>query len=123
MADKRSKKNENGLLLALACGASVDAAAKQCDVHERTVYRRLGEPQFKAKLQALRNDMVRRACGMLTAAANEAVRTLLSLQKEATPAPVRLGAARAILEMGLKLREMVELETRMSELEELVKQQ
>ncbi len=123
MAKTRYKKNEDTLLLALACGASVEAAAKQCQVHERTVYRRMEDADFKARLQELRNDMVRRACGTLTAASNEAVRTLLSRQKEATPAAVRLGAARAILEMGMKLREMVELETRMSELEALVKQQ
>ena len=47
-------------------------------------------------------------------------RTLLALQKEATPA-VRPGG-RAVLEMGMKFREMVELETRRSELEALVKQ-
>ncbi len=122
MAEQR-KKNEDALLLALACGATVEAAAKQCDLTDRTIYRRLKEPAFKSRLQELRTDMVRRAAGMLTAAANEAVRTLLLLQKDSTPPAVRLGAARAILEMGIKLREMVELEKRMDELEALVKQQ
>ncbi len=106
MATTRLKKNEDALLLALACGATVEAAAKQCQIHERTVYRRLGDRDFKARLQEIRTDMVRRAAGMLTAAANEAVRTLLNLQKDSTPPAVRLGAARAILEMGIKLREM-----------------
>ncbi len=122
MAEQR-KKNEDSLLLALACGATVEAAAKQCDLTDRTIYRRLKEPAFKSRLQELRTDMVRRAAGMLTAAANEAVRTLLLLQKESTPPAVRLGAARAILELGIKLREMVELEKRMDELEALVKHQ
>ncbi|MCE9561270.1 MAG: hypothetical protein K8U57_04375 [Planctomycetes bacterium] len=122
MAEQR-KKNEDALLLALACGATVEAAAKQCQLSDRTIYRRMKEADFKARLQELRTDMVRRAAGMLTASANEAVRTLLLLQKDSTPAGVRLGAARAILEMGIKLREMVELETRMDELEALVKQQ
>ena len=57
---------------------------------------------------------------MLTAAASEAVRTLLSLQKESAPPAVRLGAARAVLEVGMKLREVVDLQARMEELEELV---
>lgn len=122
MAEQR-KKNEDALLLALACGATVETAAKQCQLSDRTIYRRIKEADFKARLQELRADMVRRAAGLLTAAANEAVRTLLALQKEATPPAVRLGAARAILEMGMKLREVVELETRMSELEALVKRQ
>lgn len=123
MPKTRHKKNEDGLLLALACGVTVEAAAKQCGIHERTIYRRMTAPDFKARLQELRTDMVRRAAGLLTAATNEAVRTLLSLQKEAIPAPVRLGAARAVLEIGMKLREMVDLETRMAELEARLDQQ
>jgi len=80
MAKTRHKKNEDTLLLALACGASVETAAKQCEIHERTIYRRMTDPAFKTRLQELRTDMVRRAAGLLTAAANEAVRTLLNLQ-------------------------------------------
>jgi len=116
------KKNEDALLLALACGATVEGAAKQCNLSDRTIYRRLKDADFQARLMELRSDMVRRAAGMLTAAAGEAVRTLLSLQKEATPPADRLGAARAILELGIKVREIAELEIRMNELEALVKQ-
>ncbi|MCI0702330.1 MAG: hypothetical protein L0241_14705 [Planctomycetia bacterium] len=54
---------------------------------------------------------------MLTAAANQSVSTLLALQKESVPAPVRLGAARAVLELGIKVRELVDLETRIAALE------
>ena len=67
--------------------------------------------------------MIQRSSGMLTAAAGEAVRTLLSLQKDAIPAAVRLGAARAILEVGMKVRQVVELEQRLAELEEMVEEQ
>jgi cell division protein FtsB len=116
-------RNEDALLLALACGASVEAAAKQCGLAERTVYRRLEDPDFKTRLQDVRSDMVRRAAGMLTAAAGQAVGTLLALQKESVSAAVRLGAARAVLELGIKVREVAELEARMDELEALVKQQ
>src|SRR5437762_1693701 len=123
MADDQRKKNEDALLLALACGATVEAASKQCQLSDRTIYRRLKDREFRARLQAVRADMVRRAAGMLTAAAGQAVSTLLSLQKESVPAAVRLGAARAILEIGIKVRELAELEARMDELEALVKQQ
>lgn len=114
------KKNEDALILALACGATVEAAARQCALSDRTVYRRLKDPDFRRRLEAVRSDMVRRTAGMLTAAAGEAVRTLLGLQKEAQPPAVRLGAARAVLEIGLKLRQVAELEVRMGELEDLV---
>jgi len=79
------------------------------------------QEEFKAKLTEVRADRVRRSAGMLTAAASEAVRTLLSLQKESVPAPVRLGAARTVLEIGVKLREMADFETRLAELEAQVR--
>lgn len=120
MPRPQRKKNEDPLLLALACGATVEAAARQCGLSDRTVYRRLEDPEFKKRLDKVRADMVERSSAMLTAAAGEAVRTLLALQKDSTPAAVRLGAARAILEVGIKVRQMVELEQRMAELEAMV---
>lgn len=82
------------------------------------VYRRLEEPAFQQRLQQVRSDMVLRTAGALTAASQEAVRTLLSLQKETVPPGVRLGAARAVIELGLKVREMAEIELRLAELEQ-----
>jgi hypothetical protein len=119
-----SKSNESRkpegerLVLALACGATVEAAARQCEVSERTVYRRLKEPKFKARVQEARGEMVKRSAGMLTAAAGASVQTLLSLQKESAPPAVRLGAARAVIELGVKVRELADLETRIAALEE-----
>jgi hypothetical protein len=117
MADGQRKKAEDALLLALACGATVEAAARQCGISDRTVYRRLQDAAFRARLQAVRADMVLRTAGMLTAAAGEAVKTLLVLQKETTPPATRLGAARAVLELGMKVRETAELAERIAALE------
>src|SRR5262245_48698991 len=110
------KKEEEPLIQALACGATVEAAARKCQLHERTVYRRLEDPAFRARVQEARAGMLTAAAGMLTAAAGESVRTLLALQKESVPAAVRLGAARAVIELGIKVREMVELEARIAAL-------
>lgn len=117
MAGLQRKKNEDALLLALACGASVDAAAKKYQLSERTIYRRLEDPDFRHRLQLIRGGMIQRASAMLSAAAGEAVRTLLSLQKESVTPAVRLGAARAILEIGIKLRHLVDMEERLTEVE------
>lgn len=114
------KKNDDALVLALACGATVEAAARQCDVSERTVYKRLKEPEFQARVKQVRSDMVRRSAGLLSAASGEAVRTLLALMKDAAPPPVRLGAAKAVLELGMKIRELAELEAEVRALEEKV---
>jgi hypothetical protein len=61
--------------------------------------------------------MVQRASGGLTAAAMESVKTLLTLQAPTNPPAVRLGAARATLEIGMKLREAVDLEERLAAVE------
>jgi flagellar motility protein MotE (MotC chaperone) len=48
----------------------------------------------------------------------EAVKTLLSLQEGSVSNNVRLGAARAILEQGTRLRELADLEERLAALEQ-----
>ena len=113
MSDKSRKKTEDALLIALACGASVEQAARQSGLSSRTVYRRLADPAFRQRVLALRGDMVSRIGGTLTAAATEAVRTLLELLKSPASAAVRLGASRAVLEIGMKVREMTDVEERL----------
>jgi hypothetical protein len=120
MAGKPIKKGDEPLLLALACGATVEAAARQFELSERTVYRRLKDAAFQARLKQVRSDMVRRSAGLLSAASGEAVRTLLALMKDTAPPATRLGAAKAVLELGMKIRELAELEAEVRELEEKV---
>lgn len=117
MADKRQSA-EHRLLVALACGATVESAAVQAGLSERSAYRRLAQPEFRRRLNQVRSDMVQRTAGLLTASAMEAVKTLLELQKPANPATVRLGAARAIIDLGVKVREASDLEARVTALEE-----
>ena len=106
------------LMLALACGATLENAARQAGISESTVRRRIQDPEFQRKITTLRWDMVQRAVGMVTAAMAESVKTLIVLQKESVPSSSRLGAARTMLEIGLKLREQHDLEQRLAELEE-----
>jgi hypothetical protein len=118
MPQKGKRHADHKLLLALACGASLENAARQAGVSESTAYRRMADPEFTRQLQAMRADMVQRTAGALTAAATEAVRTLLDLLKPPAPSAARLGAARSVLEIGVKLRETAELEVRLAALEE-----
>jgi hypothetical protein len=117
MAQRGKRNADEKLLLALACGATPDDAAHQAGVSPRTVYRRLAEPEFQRRLQVVRADMVQRTAGALAAAGNEAVGTLVELMKPASPAATRLGAARSVLEIGMKVREVADLEQRLTALE------
>ena len=79
------------------------------------------DPEVLGRLSELKTEMVRRTADMLTAAAMESVKTLLSLQAETVPAAVRLGAARAVLELGIKVRETAGLSERIAKLEAQLK--
>jgi hypothetical protein len=120
MSDKKPPKTqpvEEQLMIALACGATLEGAAAKAGVSERTVYRRLEDPQFRQRLQSFRLDMVERAGAMLTAASMEAVKTLLGLTDRSYPPAIRLAASRAVLELGIKLRDLYDVEKRLAALE------
>jgi ParB-like chromosome segregation protein Spo0J len=118
MGRRKNHRADHQLLTALACGATQETAARQAGVSVSTARRRLADPEFCRELQALVGEMVQRTARALTAAGAEAVRGLLSLLKETTPPAVRLGAIRAVLELGVKLRETADLEARIAALEE-----
>ncbi len=118
MPKQGRRKADEIFMLALACGATVEAAAQKAGISRATAYRRLQDPEFRSRLQEVRSDMVNRAAGTLTAASTEAIKTLLSLQQPAVPPATRLGAARSILEIGIKMREVADIDERLKALEE-----
>ena len=97
--------------------ASVPAAGRAGGVSEATVYRRLREPDFRAAVEAARAEIVSRAVAKLSAASTEAAEALRRLLYVDTPF-ARLAAARAILELGARLREQEALAERVRVLEE-----
>ena len=105
------------MLNALAAGATLAQAAAKAGVSERTVYRRLADPAFRQQLRALQAEMAQRAADLLLASTLQATKTLLDLLAPSTPASVRRAAARDIIELGLDLRQAVELEDRLNALE------
>ena len=107
---------DSTLVMALAAGGTVEAAAKAADVSETTAYRRQREPAFRQRVAEVRDEMVSRAVARLSATstlAADCLRELLKAQSET----VRLGAARAILELGSRLREQEDLGARIAALE------
>ncbi len=117
---RKSIVSNEVLLISLACGSTIDAAAAKAGLSKRTVNRRLEDPAFRQQLQEFRANMLERASAMLGAAAMEAVKTLLGLMERTIPHSTRLGAARAVIELGLKLRDLLEVEQRLSALEKAV---
>jgi hypothetical protein len=111
------RKNADAVLMgALAGGATVQDAARQAGIGERTAYRRLEDAAFRGRIDELRRAMLERAAGALADATTRAVRTLVALLDDESPT-ARLGAARSILEHANSMRELVSLEERVAALE------
>jgi HEAT repeat protein len=113
---------ENGkflelLAVAVACGATVKAAAESCGCSERHAYRISSDPAFRQRVSDLRSEMTSAAVGELSAAASEAVATLRELLSGENEPSVRMNAAKAILNALGPLSELTELRQRLEQLE------
>ncbi len=120
MAHRGRRNADEALALALATGHTLRAAAEATGIGERTATRRAADPAFRRRVGELRSEMVTRALGKMADGMGDAagkLRELLTAESES----VRLGAARALLELGTKLRESVELADKIDELERLLK--
>ena len=121
---RRGKKDaDDAFLIFYAHGATIEIAAAKAGISKRTAQRRLQNPDFLRRLAEIRAETLRRIADLLTALNLEAVNSLLELQKATTPPAVRLGAARAIIELGVRLRENYNLEERLAVLEKAVANQ
>jgi hypothetical protein len=114
----RGRRNADDRLAAeLAAGKTVRDAAGAAGVGERTAHRRLAEPVFKMRVAELRGEMVAAAAGRLADGMGEAAAVLRGLLGSADE-HVRHKAAAKLIELGLKVVELAELERRVSELEQ-----
>lgn len=111
-----SPKQEAAAVL-LAGGCSSEEASERCGAAGRTIRSwTIKYPAFNRRIQQLRAEMTSRALGRMVDGMAFAASTLRALLK-AKSETVRLGAARAVLELGVKLRDSVEIEARIAALE------
>ena len=107
---------DDKLIGALASGATRAEAAAAAGVAPATVYRRLGDPAFKARVSEARARILDDTLSRTAELAGRAVDTLGELLTSDSPA-VRLGAARAILTTAAEFGERAELAERLAALE------
>ena len=105
------------LAMALAAGATVVEAAEQGGVCRRTVERRLADLAFRRIISDLRGQLIGHAVGRMAQHMTRAADALVGLLDVDKPA-VRLRAARAVLSLGLRLHDSIDLAERVRELEE-----
>ena len=117
VAQGGARSRDTLLIAQLAGGATQDhAAAVGCS--RRTIVRKLQDPAFLIQLDEARTQLFAAAFNRIVAAGQVAAGTLISLLSRETPAAVRLGAARTLLEASVKFRAENELEQRLRALED-----
>jgi hypothetical protein len=113
----RSDNNmQTRLILALAAGANAAAAAKKAGCSRRTVFRRLGEPDFRRAVAQARGQILSRATAMLARTSTLAVKTLRKLLGDANASVQRM-AARSVLDSLARLASQADVEERLAALE------
>ena len=104
---------------ALLTSATLNEAAEISGISIRTLYNLRSDPAFSSELNQRRRQMVETACGSLQTKFAEASKTLAELMEDTGLNPaVRLNAAKAILEYGLKTIETLDILPRLAALEE-----
>lgn len=89
---------DDRLLTALAGGCHIENAAVAAGISERTAYRRLADPDFRAKLDSARESLRESILAKLAEAGHDAIGTLWVLMQESEDEGIRLKAAKALLD-------------------------
>jgi len=121
MAGDDSQHGDELLLAALVKGLTQEQAGAVAGVSPRTVARRLADPQFASQLREARASIADACLGRLADAAGDAVETMRTVMNNSKSDNVKVTAARALLELFLRARQLQDVEGRLSEIENLVK--
>jgi hypothetical protein len=123
MSHNVAPEKKSLLAWALASGHSIAQAAEQFGISRRTVERHLARPAFRQRVARLRGELIANALGRMADNMTRAADTVSRLLDSDNPV-VALRAARALLSLGLRLRDSVELADRIDQLEtELARRQ
>ena len=123
MSGKQELSNRQKAVLSYFLeGATVAQASENAGVTERTIYRWLNEPGFKAELKAGEQAVLERTTRRLLALTETALDSLEQVLSEpaARGSSVRLRAVQVALEQLLKFRDVFDIEERLSRLERQV---
>jgi hypothetical protein len=103
------------LVIAFARGLTVEEAATDAGVSERTAYRRKADPEFRRRVADAQREAVAQAVGVIADGTLEAARVLRDLAQHGPPA-VRLGAARTLLGLYAPVSDKHHLEAQVADL-------
>lgn len=109
------------LIEALFTNTNRRVIAEKIGISSATLYRWLADPDVQAALAAAERAVLSESARRLLGLQSSSIDVLVELRNNGKPSDsVRLKAAVAILEIGREMRETLQLEQRLEELESLV---
>ena len=116
----RLRRDVGDLLAAkLAFGTSLRRAAAELNISEVTAQRRLRDPRFRERIQAIRRQAVDDAIGQMVSAMTLAVSKLKHLIENGERESTQLRAALGLIDLTLKAAALSDLQERVEQLEQL----
>jgi hypothetical protein len=114
---KLSRKKEQAIA-ALLSQPSIGGAAKQVGIGEKTLFRWLQLDDFQRAYKNARRQVIDQTITQIQSVMSKAVQTLLNVMSDvAAPASAKVSAARALLDIGFKVVEIEDLESRIEKIE------
>ncbi|HMV46680.1 MAG TPA: hypothetical protein PLD20_13930 [Blastocatellia bacterium] len=115
---ERLSTKQQRAIEALLTEPTTRAAAAAAEVSEATIWRWLAEPEFSIAYRAARGRLLESTLTALQSASVDAVVCLREILNDKTAqVSARVSAAKSVLELGLKAREVLEVEERLAYLE------
>jgi hypothetical protein len=115
------KNTKSHLAVAIATGESAAAWASQNGVDKRTAQRWAREPELRAAVESIRRRVIDGAVGIMIKNMKKATTQIVTLGESADSESVRLAASRAVLSDMMTVYKFGELEKRMTEIEEHIR--
>lgn len=114
----RLNSRQQKAIPALLAHPTTKGAATSLGINEMTLIRWLKQPDFEAAYREARYVMMDESFSMLQKASIEAVSTVMEIMRDSKAlASTRLDAAKCILDMGGRSRQIQDLEERIAALE------
>ncbi len=115
--EKSLTAKQLAVVLALANGKTIVSAAKEVGVNEKTIDRWKHEEMFKQALGQTENDLYQDALNLLKTTARAAIDCLIRNMDPTVSPYVQVQAASKLLDSGIELHKMSELESKLADLE------
>ena len=114
-------RNQQRAIVALLASPSIEAAAATVGIGQRSLYRWLKLDQFQQAYRAARKEIVSQAVGKIQNAMTLAVDTLVRIMSDPDgPPSCRVAAAKCVLDLGLIVGQLEEVETRLAAIEKRI---